>query len=38
MTRLLMLTLLACLTLSPAIRSADAEAPEWCFIWIPIPA
>ena len=26
MTRLLMLTLLACLTLSPAIRSADAEA------------
>ena len=31
MTRLLMLTLLACLTLSPAILSADAEAPGVLF-------
>ena len=31
MPRLLMLTLLACLTLSPAIRSADAEGPGVVF-------
>ena len=31
MPRLLMLTLLACLTLSPAIRSADADAPGVVF-------
>ena len=31
MPRLLMLIMLACLTLSPAIRSADAEAPGVVF-------
>ena len=31
MTRLLMMTLLACLTLSPATRSADREAPGVVF-------
>jgi len=31
MPRLLMLTLLACLTLSPAIRSADTEGPGVVF-------
>ena len=31
MTRLIMLTLLACLMLSPPIRSADAEAPGVVF-------
>ena len=31
MTRLLVLTLVACLMLSPSIRSADAEAPGVVF-------
>ena len=31
MPRLLILTLLACLTLSPAIRGADADAPGVVF-------